>query len=70
MNGKKSDVHVKGDGTTEVKLTPMEERKEFKEEEYKEEKAQRRRVHKIDQQRGVHRIGVQTRVQHRRVQRR
>ena len=36
MNGKKSDVHVKGDGTTEVKLTPMEERKEFKEEEYKD----------------------------------
>ena len=35
-NGKSRDVHVKGDGTTEVKLTPIEERKEFKEEEYKD----------------------------------
>ena len=36
INGKKSNVHVRGDGTTEVKLTPIEERKEFKEEEYKD----------------------------------
>ena len=36
MDGKKVDVHVKGDGTTEVKLTPQEEIKEFKEEEFKD----------------------------------
>ena len=36
VDGKKVDVHVKGDGTTEVKLTPQEEIKEFNEEEYKD----------------------------------
>ena len=36
ISGKKVDVQVKGDGTTEVKLTPQEDIKEFKEEEYKD----------------------------------
>ena len=36
VNCKKMDSHVKGDGTSEVKLTPQEEVKEFKEEEFKD----------------------------------
>ena len=36
VNCKKMDSHVKGDGTSEVKLTPQDEVKEFKEEEFKD----------------------------------
>ena len=34
--GKNADVHIKSDRTTEVKLTPQEEVKEFNEEKFKD----------------------------------
>ena len=36
LSGEKKNAHVKSNGTTEIKLTPHEEIKEFKEESYKD----------------------------------